>query len=269
MDKIKIKNLHVYAYHGVHDEEKEKGQNFYISAVIYLDTYNAGHTDELTDTVSYSDVCKLFYTAFNDKKFDLIETAAEYLATQTLYTFKAIRKVEIEISKPEAPIGLPLETVSVNITRGWRTVFLSIGSNIGDKQGYIDKAIDLLNESNDIRVLSVSDIIKTKPYGGVEQDDFLNGAIKIETLLPPFLLLDKLHEIEALCERERTIHWGPRTLDLDILLYEDEIIFSDNLVIPHPDMENRDFVLRPLKQIAPNTMHPVLGKSIKSLFENL
>ncbi len=269
MDKIKIKNLHIYAYHGVHDEEKEKGQNFYINAVIYLDAYVAGQTDALEDTVSYSDVCKLFNKAFVENKFDLIETAAEYLAKQALISFSAIRKIEVEVSKPEAPIGLPVENVSVDITRGWSVAYLSIGSNIGDKKGYIDKAIALLSRTEEIRVLTVSDMIITKPYGGVEQDDFLNGAIKIETLLPPKALLDRIHEIEAECGRERLIHWGPRTLDIDILLYENEIIFSKDLIIPHPDMENRGFVLEPLNQIAPNTVHPVLGKSVKALFLEL
>lgn len=269
MDKIKIKNLHLYAYHGVHEEEKVNGQNFYISAVIYLDTYMAGHSDELAETVSYSDVCKLFNNIFSQNKFDLIETTAEYLAKQALLTFDAIRSIEVEVSKPEAPIGLPFENVSVNITRGWHTVFLSIGSNMGDKKGYIDKAINLLEDEEEIRVLAVSDIITTAPYGGVEQDDFLNGAIKIETLMPPFVLLDKIHEIEAKCERERIVHWGPRTLDLDILLYDDLVMDTKTLTIPHADMENRDFVLRPLKQIAPNVVHPVLGKSVSVLFNSL
>jgi len=269
MDKIKIKNLHIYAYHGVHDEEKENGQNFYVNSTIYTDTYQAGHSDNLEDTVSYADVCRMFNNFFTKEKFDLIETVAETIACEALYRFKAIRKIDVEVRKPEAPIGLNVESVSVDITRGWNKSYLAIGSNMGDKSLYIERAINLLKEDKNIRVLKVSDLIVTKPYGGVEQDDFLNGAIEIETLYPPFELLNALQEIEYQCERKREIHWGPRTLDLDILFYEDLIIDSEKLTIPHVDMANRDFVLGPLKQIAPHMIHPVEGISVSRMYDYL
>lgn len=269
MDKIKIKNLHIYAYHGVHDFEKEKGQNFYINAVAYVDTFEAGHSDKLEDTVSYSDICRVINDTFCGTKYDLIEAAAEACAENILFSFSKIRKIDIEICKPEAPIEMEFETVSVEISREWHRVFLAVGSNMGDKCAYIDKALELLEHNNGIRINQVSDMIMTKPYGGVEQDDFLNGALEIETIYSPFKLLDIIHEIEKCCERKREIHWGPRTLDLDILLYDDLIIDTDTLTIPHADMQNREFVLKPLNQIAPNVCHPIYRVRVSELLNRL
>ena len=109
---------------------------------------------------------------------------------------------------------------------------------------------------------AVSDFIVTAPYGGVEQDDFLNGAMRIRTLLTPFELLDRLHEIEAEADRKRVIRWGPQTLDpgLILLLYDDEILDTPQLHIPHIEMHKRDFVLKPLAQIAPWVRHPIYKK---------
>ena len=109
----------------------------------------------------------------------------------------------------------------------------------------------------------------TKPYGGVEQDDFVNGAIALKTLLSPQELLEKLHEIEQHANRERIIHWGPRTLDLDIIFYDKLVYEDENLIIPHIDMQNRDFVLAPMNQIAPYLRHPVLNQTISQLLNTL
>lgn len=269
MDEIRIENLHLYAYHGVFDEEKQKGQNFYINSVIYTDTSVSGNSDDLTDTVSYADVCELFEQVFKAEKYDLIEKAAEVLAKTALIRFNQIKKIDVEVRKPEAPIGLEFDSVSVKISRGWHTSYVAIGSNIGNKNEYIETGISGLKNDNCIRVTKVSDIITTKPYGGVEQDDFLNGMIEIETLYSPFELLDKLHDIENSCARTREIHWGPRTLDLDIISYDDFIINTDELVIPHIDMTNRLFVLEPLKQIAPHYVHPVLRRSITEMIDRI
>jgi dihydroneopterin aldolase/2-amino-4-hydroxy-6-hydroxymethyldihydropteridine diphosphokinase len=103
----------------------------------------------------------------------------------------------------------------------------------------------------------------------VEQDDFLNGAVEIETLLPPLELLEELHRLEQNANRERKIHWGPRTLDLDILLYDAEIISMEQLMVPHPDMLNRTFVLEPMAEIAPYLRHPLEGKTMMQLLKEL
>ena len=166
-------------------------------------------------------------------------------------------------------INLPLDTVSVEISRSWHTAYIALGSNMGDKKAYLDRAVALLDAADDCGVIRVSDYLVTEPYGGVEQDDFLNGALELKTLLPPYELLNLLHEIEADANRERIIHWGPRTLDLDILLYDDEVIDAPDLHIPHIEMHLRDFVLIPMAEIAPWKRHPITNMTMLQMLQAL
>lgn len=269
MDEIIIENLQVYAYHGVYREENEKGQNFYINAVLETDTRQAGILDDLDLSTNYGEVCVFLNDFVKKHTYKLIETVAERTAEAALLKFPRIRRITLEIRKPEAPIPLPFGSVSVKITRGWHRVYLSCGSNMGDRQAHLEGAVQALRADDRCRVLRVSDWIATAPYGGVEQADFLNGAIAIDTLYTPEMLLEKIHEIECAHGRERKLRWGPRTLDLDILLYEDLILHTEELVIPHADMPNRYFVLKPLAQIAPYAMHPVLHRSVGRMYETL
>ena len=267
MDQIIIENLKVFAHHGVYREENERGQNFYINAVLETDTRKAGILDELDLSTNYGEVCTFLNGFMNEHTYKLIETVAECAAEALLLRFPLIRSVTLEIRKPEAPIPLSFESVSVKITRAWCRVYLSCGSNMGDRKAHLDGAVEALKNDAKCRVLRVSDWIETAPYGGVEQDDFLNGAVMLETLYTPKMLLEKLHEIEEEHHRERKVHWGPRTLDLDILLYEDCVMYTDDLKIPHVDMQNRYFVLKPLAQIAPYERHPLINQSIGQMYE--
>ena len=269
MDKIKIENLEIYAYHGVFPEEKEKGQRFFINATLYTDLRKAGKTDDLTASTHYGEVALLLYEKMTEKSYDLIERAAEVCAEAVLLQFPLIRSITLELRKPEAPIPLPFESVSVVIRRGWKKAYVALGSNIGDSKAHLDGAVEALKADEKVRVLKVADYIVTKPYGGVEQDDFVNSAMAIETLYSPEELLDRLHEIEADHARERMIHWGPRTLDLDILLYEDVVMDTPDLIIPHKDMHNREFVLKPMAEIAPYEKHPILGQTMEQLLKQL
>ena len=149
----------------------------------------------------------------------LIEAVAEQTTRALLKEFPKIREIDFTINKPNAPIKLPFGNVAVTVHRGWHKVYLSIGSNIGDKEAYLNQAIDSLYDDDCCRVCAVSNFIETEPYGPVEQDNFLNGCVEIETLYSPQELLDAVHKIEANADRKREIHWGPRTLDIDIVLY--------------------------------------------------
>lgn len=265
MDRIRIRNLEVYGYHGVYKEENKLGQKFIICADLYVDVRAAGLNDDINLSVNYGDICKLIDAHMREKTCYLIEAAAEDLARTILKKYERIKKIDIEIKKPWAPIGLPIEEVSVRIERGWHDVYIALGSNMGDKQDYLNDAIKKLKSDDDIIVCEVSQFITTEPYGYVEQDDFLNAVAHIRTLYTPYELLHCLHEFENLAGRKRTVHWGPRTLDLDILLYDDIILDSPQLTIPHRDMLNRDFVLGPLNEIAPWLRHPVVNKTISEL----
>lgn len=269
MDKITIKELEVFANHGVFPEENVLGQKFVISAILYTGTRKAGITDELSFSVHYGEVSHFIQKYLTQHTWKLLESAAEHLVQALLLEFPLIEKIDLEIQKPWAPIGLPLNTVSVSISRGWHTAYVALGSNMGDKKAYLDLAVQRLNEREDCQVKTISDYLTTAPYGGVEQDDFLNGALELRTLLEPEELLSVLHEIEQEANRVRVIHWGPRTLDLDILLYDDLVMDTPTLHIPHIEMHLRDFVLVPMAQIAPWKRHPLKGKTVEEMLRDL
>lgn len=269
MDKIEIRDLEIFANHGVFPEETALGQKFVVSAIMYTETRPAGLTDDLSASINYGEVSHMITDFLQKNTYKLLEAAVENLAEMLLLSLPLLKKITLRIEKPWAPVGLPLKTVAVEITRGWHTAYIAFGSNMGDKKKYLDDAIQGLRDMKEIVVEKVSEYLVTEPYGGVEQDDFLNGVIEAETFLSPDALLHKLHEIEQEAGRERKIHWGPRTLDLDILLYDHEIIDTEKLTIPHIDMQNRQFVLEPLSQLAPAYMHPVLHKTISQLLAEL
>lgn len=269
MDEIRIENLEVYAGHGVFEEENAQGQPFFVNAVLYTNTREAGLQDDLNLSTHYGEVSRLINNFLKENTFQLIEAAAEHTAEQVLLNFPNIQSLDLEIRKPKAPVGLPFNSISVKINRGWKKVYLGIGSNLGDKQKYVEDAIEKLKKNPEIRKVRTSELIVTEPYGGVEQDVFLNGAIELETLYTPEELLRQLQLIEKEAGRERKVHWGPRTLDLDILFYEGFISDKQHLTVPHSDMQNREFVLKPLAELCPYYLHPVLMKSVGQLLAEL
>ena len=148
------------------------------------------------------------------------------------------------------------------------TAYVALGSNLGDKEANLRKALELLQERG-VEVVKTSSFICTEPYGVTDQPQFLNGVCEVRTSLVPLALLHTLLEIEQEMGRVRLRHWGERNIDLDLLLYEDVVLDTEELKLPHPDMQNRDFVLLPLAEIAPELVHPVLSKRIKELKEEL
>lgn len=149
------------------------------------------------------------------------------------------------------------------------TAYLSLGSNLGNRQENLEKAIQLIKEKQEIQLGQVSSFYETEPVGYVDQDWFLNAVIEISTSLSPQELLGVAGEVENQLARVRTIRWGPRTIDVDILFYGEQMVVEENLEIPHPRIQERAFVLKPLAEIAPDLIHPYYGQTIEDLLENL
>ncbi|EKU46172.1 2-amino-4-hydroxy-6-hydroxymethyldihydropteridine diphosphokinase [Staphylococcus massiliensis] len=148
-----------------------------------------------------------------------------------------------------------------------KEAYLGLGSNIGDRTVELKEAIRLLNLNDNIKVVASSPIYETKPVGYTEQPDFLNQCVKIETDLSPHALLEVALDIEQQRHRVRKFQNGPRTLDVDILLYSDEIIETEDLSVPHKRMTERAFVMIPLNDIAPHLVEPRSQQTIETLVE--
>lgn len=149
-----------------------------------------------------------------------------------------------------------------------KKAWIGLGGNIGNREEYLDKALEMM-KTDGILPVFISSYIETKPYGNVNQNDFINAVTMVETDKSPHDLLKTLLEIERSLGRVREVKWGPRTIDLDILFYEDEIICSDSLTIPHPEIQKRRFVLDSLLEISPDKIHPVFNKTVSELSKDL
>ena len=269
MDKIYIRDLEFIGYHGVFEEEKKLGQKFFVSLELTTNLREAGLNDDITKTTHYGEVSESVKKIFFQKKYDLIETLAEDIAREVLLNYPLISELKLEIKKPWAPVGIALKDLSVEITRKWNEVYISLGSNMGNKKENLEKAIKEVAKIKDTFIIKESKIIETEPFGYKEQDDFLNSCIGVKTLLTPREILKELLAIEIRMGRERKIKWGPRIIDLDIIFYGKEVIEEDDLIVPHPYMEYREFVLKPLEEIIPNFVHPLLSKRISTLRKEL
>ena len=269
LDQIKIEGLEIFANHGIFPEENVLGQKFIVSATLYTDTRKAGKTDELTASIHYGEVSAFITEFVKSHTYKFLERVAEELVEDMLQKFDGLEKVTLEIQKPWAPVGLPLKTVSVRITRSWHTAYIALGSNMGDSRQILDDAVSAIDALPASKVEKVSGFITTPPYGVTDQPDFLNGCLRMKTLYYPKELLRELNRIEKEAGRERIIHWGPRTLDLDIIFYDDLISQEDDLCIPHVEMHKRSFVLEPLEEIAPYKRHPGNGKTVRQMLEEL
>lgn len=269
MDKIVLKDFEVLACHGVNDDEKITPQRFLISAELSLDISEAAKSDDLSKTASYSAVKKTVERFVKGNCFDLIETLSARLAELILKEYPILQAAKVTVKKPDAPMSGTFDHVAVTVERAWHRTYLALGSNEGDREGYLDFAVAELKVDDNFKDVRESARIKTAPYGGVATNEFLNSVVECSTLLDPFALLGRINLIENAARRTREKRWGNRTLDVDILLYDDAVVDKNGLCIPHIDMINRDFVLIPLCELAPYKVHPLLKKRMIELLAEL
>ena len=262
---IKLHNISGYGYHGVFEHETREGQEFHLDLTLWVDTKPAADTDGLERTVNYGEIAELAHAHIVGEPRQLIETVAAETAAEILDKFPLVRQVEVTVNKPEAPITVPFENVSVSVKQTAQpvTAVIALGSNIGDTQGYLDDAVKAFNKHKLIDVKAVASYIRTAPVGGVEQDDFLNSALVIETVLPPFELLHFCQELEQRAERKRIVRWGPRTLDVDVIKYGEISSADEELTLPHPRANERAFVLAPWLSIDPDAH--LKGEKVRDL----
>lgn len=263
--KINVKGLQVLACHGVHEQEKVQPQPFVFDVEAEVDFWQGAMDDDLNKTVSYSAMANTIVDFATQNTFDLIEALAYRTALLLMNTYTRVQAITLTVSKPQAPIRHTFQNVSVTIVLQRERVLLSLGSSMGDKQATLQTAIQMLDGLDGVTVKKVSPFLVNEPYGGVAQNTFVNCAVEVECLVPAQTLLDHIHAIEHALGRKRDVHWGDRTIDIDIVFFGKQIICTDTLIVPHADYRNRDFVLIPLKQIAPDFVCPDCNKTIGSL----
>jgi len=256
MDRILIDDLRVLTIIGALPHEREIAQPLRIDLSIGLDLRNAGRSDELNDTVHYGLVCERVVEMARDSKDILLERLAAKVADVVL-EFDLVETVDVTITKLRPPVPEAVASTSVNISRSRseaaappledHEVIVALGSNLGDREGYLRFAVGELGN-----VVSMSQVYETEPIGGPDgQGAYLNMVVKVQTSLDPYAFIRRCQRIEANALRQRIVHWGPRTLDVDVLFYDDVHISSDKLTVPHPRIEERRFVLTPLSEVAP------------------
>lgn len=266
---IHINGLEVHAYHGVNEPEKIQGQRFIINAVLHLDYQSAMNSDEISNTVHYGQVSNNILEYFINNRCDLIESITHQLVNMIFSKYSLVQKVELEVVKPWAPIKIVFKDVATRVVEEKHSVYIALGGNIGSSELVFEQAIEMISNLPAVYELKRSKQYSSKPFGGVEQADFLNMAIKIETNLHPQMLLAELQKIELELGRIREVHWGPRTLDLDIILYGDKLVSSNNLLIPHRFMNKRDFVLKPLLDLNEYLVDPRTNQPLIDIYEQL
>lgn len=267
--RILIDGYELTGCHGVNPEEKVEPQRFVFSAQLDFDLTEAAETDDVDKTVSYAAVCKVIKAFFGESSRDLVETLALGAARRIMLAFPRLVRAAVTVAKPDAPMKGKFDSVGVTAEVKRSVAYVGIGSSLGDRHAYLDKAKELIRE--DPLVLSVSESARTEtaPYGGAAKNAFINSALRVETLHTPEGLLGLLMRVERECGRTREVHWGDRTLDLDLLLFGDEVRSEGDLILPHPEMTRREFVLAPLADIAPHAVHPLCGKRVSELLSEL
>jgi dihydroneopterin aldolase/2-amino-4-hydroxy-6-hydroxymethyldihydropteridine diphosphokinase len=255
-DRIEITNLQVVAIVGALPHEREIAQPLRVDLSLEVDLRDAGRTDELGDTVHYGEVAERVAAVIGESKDALLERLAARIA-DTVLAFDRVDAVNVALTKLRPPVPTLVDTTAVRIRRTRaeaelpahtvHRAIIALGSNLGEREAYLSFAIGELGH-----VVAQSQVFETDPVGGPDgQGAYLNMVVVVETSLDPYALIRRCQRIEADAYRQRTVRWGPRTLDVDVLFFDDVRILGDELTIPHPRYAERRFVLEPLAEVAP------------------
>lgn len=257
-DRIEVRGLRAVGTIGVLPEERERAQPFEIDLVIETDVRRAGHTDDLEETVNYAVALAQAAKVVETEPTLLLERVATRIAEETL-ALARVDGVEVTVRKLRPPVPEDLATTGVTIrrtrldrspsTRPSVKAYVALGSNLGDRREHLRFGV-----ANLPGVTRLSGVYETDPVGGPDQGPYLNLVAELSIDLDPFELLETCLAIEAGVGRERTVRWGARTLDLDVLLWDEARIEAKHLTIPHPRMWERRFVLQPLNDLVPERM---------------
>jgi dihydroneopterin aldolase/2-amino-4-hydroxy-6-hydroxymethyldihydropteridine diphosphokinase len=256
MDRILIDDLRVLALIGALPHEREAKQPLRVDLSIGVDLRDAGRTDELDDTVHYGLVAERVVELAEESKHILLERLAADIA-DTVLAFDRVEEVDVTVTKLRPPVPTPVQSTAVRMVRTRaeaqapplrrHEAVVALGSNLGDREGFLRYAVSELGN-----VTAASQVYETEPIGGPDaQGAYLNMVVKVETSLDPFAFIRRCQRIEAGALRQRVVHWGPRTLDVDLLFFDDVRIESTELTVPHPRIFERRFVLTPLSEVAP------------------
>jgi dihydroneopterin aldolase/2-amino-4-hydroxy-6-hydroxymethyldihydropteridine diphosphokinase len=266
--KISIKGIQDNIIVGCHESEKHTKQVIMMDLTCELYDYNWYANDNLAATVDYDKLLSYAKSLLQSKTYNLLEGLSQFIAHELLNQFRLLSAIEVNLVKPAlASVAVAEIKVSYALKRSFK-VALSLGSNSTFlPQQQLITAAELLAEY--VTEIQFAEFYQTKPFGVTEQNDFINTAIIGNTVLLPDQLLAKIKYIEKLMGKAEVMANGPRIIDIDILLFDNLTYQSNFLIIPHKDMHNRDFVLKPLSDIASNWQHPQLKLTVTELYEKL
>ena len=261
-DHVYINGLRVMVLIGVLPHEREAPQPIQIDVDVEVDLSEAGQSDDLDHTVNYGAMCDAIAELARGSSDLLLERLAQRVAECAL-SFPRVEAAHVTITKLHPPIDEELVSTAVRISRrhsdhvsdrtaeALHDVVVALGSNLGDRVAHLRFAVSQLAELG--AITAESPVYETDPIGGPDgQGAYLNMVVLLRTHLDPYAVLRHLNHIEARAMRERVVHWGPRTLDLDVIFYDNITLDDDRLTIPHPRWAERRFVLAPLHDVAPD-----------------
>lgn len=258
VEQIELRGVRAFGRHGVLDSERRSGQEFGVDLVLRVDTAVAAASDDVAATVNYASVAADVVSIVGGPAVNLIETLAALIADRVLGSYPAVQSLVVTVHKPHAPVGVPFDDIVIQLERRRDVaVTIGLGANLGSPTHTLRAALGGLSAIPGVWGWRASGLYRTAPVGGPEQPDYVNAVATARTALAPRAILALLHTMEQAFGRTRDAHWGPRTLDLDLIQYgqvgaEGEVVLGgEDLQLPHPRAHERAFVLVPWLEVDP------------------